>query len=103
YCTNLGGVPKRKLCREEEGQKAAVLALARLTVKRADGEDDPPPKSPAGKRTVSDVLEEYLDMKEVELDPSSYESYRQNLADFHGRYGARTIRSLTLKDGLEFK
>jgi hypothetical protein len=89
FCTNFGGVAKQKLCRVEEGYKAAELALARLVVQRADAEQegtagvpgrgvqaDLPPVLPtcgAGlggpkARLVGEVFDEFLDVKKVETE-----------------------------------
>jgi integrase len=124
YCTNAGGVPQQKLCREEEGLRQAELALARLLVQRADAQQEaklavPGPGVRAGgpqpsdayapglagpqARMVADVFNEFLDMKKVENDELTYIHYRDKLTPFYERFGGRPIRSLTLQDGLAYK
>lgn len=126
YCTNYGGVPKQKLCKVAEGLKAANVALARLMVQRADGvQEGTLGVSGAGKiapqtrsrreesygeglagpseKTVAQVFDEFLDFKESETDPTTYQHYRDKLTAFYERFGTRSIRSITLKDGLAYK
>src|SRR4051794_1027484 len=95
YCTNAGGVPQQKLCKEEEGFKKAEIALARLIVQRADGvqeggvkvagpgiKADLPPVLPTRQpqanyapglggpqpKTVAEVYDEFMDIKKAETD-----------------------------------
>jgi hypothetical protein len=127
YCTNVGGVPQQKLCKEEEGYRQAELALARLLVQRADAQQEaklnvpgpgiradlPPvlvtqngdPQLLTGPKakTVVEVHDEFLDMKKVENDEATYVHYRDKLAPFYERFGTRPIRTLTLQDGLDYK
>ncbi len=130
YCTNYGGVAKQKLCRVEEGMRAADLALKRLQVQRADAEQEgkvtvagpgiqsglPPLLStqvaanaygpglagPQGK-LVYEIHDEFLDAKRTETEGLTYVSYRDKLVPFYERFGQRPVRSLTHQDGLEYK
>ena len=120
YCTNAGGIPQQKLCREEEGRRQAELALARLLVQRADAQqeaklDVPGPgirvnpdayapglAGPSAK-LIAEVFDEFLDVKRVENDELTYIHYRDKLTPFYDRFGTRPIRSLTLQDGLAYK
>jgi integrase len=108
YCTNVGGIPQRKLCREKDGRRQAEVALARLLVELADGtEKSPGPgirhQDPAAGKTVADVFNEFLDVKKVENDPATYFFYRDTLTPLFERFASRLIRSLTHEDGLDYK
>lgn len=126
YVTNYGGVDKQKLCKVDEGLKAATIALARLMVQRTDAQQEgtlgvsgagkatAKPKrgrgesygdglAGPGEKTVAEVFDEFLDFKESETDPETYKHYCGKLAAFYERFGTRGIRSITLKDGLAYK
>jgi integrase len=131
YCTNYGGVAKQKLCKVEEGLRAAELALARLKVQRADAEQegklgvpgtgvraDLPPVLPTQTQAeetfglglggpkaklVGEVFDEFLNVKEVDTDELTYIWYRDKLTPFYLRFRERPLRSVTLQDGLDYK
>jgi integrase len=109
YKTNLGG-QRRKLCRIEEGTRAADIALARLLVERADAAGESKTPGPGIKTPEPDVgplvhalLDEYLDVVKVEKSPRTYKDYRDELAPFHERFGNQPVATLTYQDGIKYK
>jgi integrase len=114
FVTSFGGVPKQKLCREEDGYQAAVTALARLMVKQADVQANSSvptwvnPKAAKGiaaesEKTLADVFNEFLALKKVEVDPRTFTFYCECLTPLFARLGDRPIRSITLTDGSRYK
>jgi integrase len=110
YCTNAGGVPQKKLCREEEGLKKAELALARLLVQRADGTAKARPRAThapglEGPRspTVAETYDAFMDVKKTETRKGTYDWYRDKLDAFYERFGTRALNSITYEEGLAYK
>jgi integrase len=111
YCTNYGGIQKQKLCKVDEGMRAAKLLLSRLMVNRADAQQEravagPGIRLPAdvnAAKTVADVIQEFLDFQAVESAPRTYQFYKEKLATLLQKFGTRPVASLTLTDGISHK
>src|SRR5262249_35483089 len=128
FCTNAGGKPQQKLCREEEGRKQAELALARLLVRREDARQEgklavpgpgiqasPGSASQQGNgnyapglagpqpKTVAVVYDEFMEAKKSETDPATYTWYRDKLDPFFEEFATRALASITYKDGITYK
>lgn len=111
FVSSFGGVKNQKLCREEEGFKAAQAALARLMVKRADGEQERPTPGPGirvspdskSQRLVADLFNEFMRLKQVETSEPTFNYYRECLTPLFEKFGTRPLMSITLQDGLFYK
>ncbi|MFO0926135.1 MAG: tyrosine-type recombinase/integrase [Gemmataceae bacterium] len=100
YKTNLGGGPRRKLCRIEEGIEKARGILRQLQGEQERNGGRLPPEL-----TVAEAAALYL--REVETDKGAdhrtFEWYRRNLVRLVERLGTRKLRSLAKHDGVEYK
>jgi integrase len=120
YRTSVGGVKHRLLCPVEEGPREAELALARLLVAIDDAKTQgavaptpepgvPPPVVAPEKlagppsKTVAQVYEEFMALKESENRGGTPAWYRDKLDPFFERFANRPLATLTLKDGLDYK
>ncbi len=122
YCTSIGGVQHQKLCRIEEGEKQANLALARLLVKREDLKIQgvTAPASGPGIRSVviqpealagppalllGQVHDDFLDFKAAEYgeDSQTYQDYVIRLKPLHDQFGSRPFASITDIDGMNYR
>jgi integrase len=119
YRTSIGGVQHRKLCRAEEGEKKAKVALARLQVEldeaQRNGTAMPSPGpgiaplvvSPSALDpklpTVTQAIDAYLDFQKEEVAPASFEWYKRKLQPMYERFGERPVASLTPEDGTRYK
>lgn len=100
WVTSAGGIPHQKLCEESKGKKFAKLCLARLLVTRADRSRQSILGEPA---TVSQVYEDFLNVKKAENELQTYLGYRDCLEPFFQKFATRTISSLTYEEGIEYK
>jgi integrase len=120
YCTNAGGVPQQKLCREEQGHKSAEVALARLLVQKADAKQEgklavpgpgvraiaeqyAPGLAGPQPKTVAEVFNDFMTVKKAETDEATYSWYQDKLAAFYNRFATRPISSIDYEEGLTYK
>lgn len=101
--TSVGGVQHQKLVPEEEGFKAAQIALGRLLEKLAEEERTRfCPHAPELRPTVARACEDFLETKRVET-PATLSWYEEKLGPFLTAFGDKTLADLTYEDGLRYK
>lgn len=106
YVTSCGGQKHAKLCKVEEGERQAEIALRRLLGQRdeaqANGVKFAPGLQPQAK-LVGEAIVEFLNEKQSECRPTTHRSYVDLFAPFIQRFGYRPLASLTKRDGIAYK